>query len=101
LPVVDADGVDVRFPGLMSLVRDLRAMAGTNILAGRSRRPIGRIGLAAALADFAEDAEGGKTAERFELLYLLGWAPSPDQPRPARRGSATASLGEALKGGSA
>ena len=27
--------------------------------------------------------------ERFELVYLTGWAPSPDQPRPAKRGSAT------------
>ncbi|MEA3064868.1 MAG: hypothetical protein QOJ27_1314 [Sphingomonadales bacterium] len=95
LPVVDTQPVDVRFPGLLALVRDLRAMGATNILAQRSRRPIGRHGLAAAIADF-EDGEG-KTAERFEILHLLGWAPSPDQPKPARRGSATVSLAEALK----
>ncbi len=46
-----------------------------------------------AFAGFAEDADSdGKTPERFEMLYLSGWAPSPDQPKPARRGSATASL---------
>jgi SAM-dependent methyltransferase len=98
LPVADSWGVDIRFPHLMALVRDLRAVAGTNILANRSRRPIGRAGLAAAIADFAAEAgAGGKTAERFEVVQMLGWAPSPDQPRPARRGSATASLAEALR----
>jgi SAM-dependent methyltransferase len=98
LPVADSWGVDVRFPDLLALVRDLRAMGGTNVLASRSRRPIGRLGLAAAIADFAAAAgPDGKTAERFEILHLLGWAPSPDQPEPARRGSATASLTEALR----
>jgi SAM-dependent methyltransferase len=95
LPVVDAQGVDVRFSTLLDLVRDLRAMGGTNILAERSRRPLGRHALAAAIADF--DEPGGRTSERFEILHLLGWAPAPSQPRPARRGSGTVSLAEALK----
>ena len=98
LPVVDGEEVTVRFGTLARLVADLRAMAATNVLAVRSRRPFGRSGLAAAAARFAADAEAdGKTAETFQLLYLSGWAPSPDQPRPARRGSATASLAEALR----
>jgi SAM-dependent methyltransferase len=95
LPVVDAQPVDVRFSALLDLVRDLRAMGGTNLLAARSRRPLGRRALAAAIADFEEGE--GKTTERFEILHLLGWAPSPDQPRPARRGSGTVSLAAALK----
>ena len=98
LPVADTHGVDVRFPDLFALVRDLRAMGATNLLAARSRKPIGRFGLAAAAAEFAANADpDGKTAERFEILQLLGWAPSPDQPKPARRGSATVSLADALK----
>ncbi|HEX8571492.1 MAG TPA: methyltransferase domain-containing protein [Allosphingosinicella sp.] len=95
LPVVDVQPVEVRFPSLMHLVRDLRAMAATNLLAERSRRPLGRHGLAAAIADFEEGE--GKTTERFEILHLLGWAPSPSQPKPARRGSGTVSLAQALK----
>lgn len=95
LPVVDAQPVDVRYRSLMDLVRDLRAMGATNILAARSRRPLGRHGLAAAIADF--ESAGDKTTERFEILHLLGWSPSPDQPRPAPRGSGTVSLAEALK----
>src|SRR5687768_5064218 len=80
LPVADAHGFDVRFPSLSALVADLRAMGATNMLAGRSRRPLGRAALAAAEADFAARADpGGKTAERFEIVYLSGWAP----PAPA------------------
>lgn len=100
LPVADGEAVTVRFASLSRLVGDLRAMGGTNALASRSRRPFGRTGLAAAMAAFAAEAEpDGKTAERFEIVYLTGWAPSPDQPQPARRGSATASLAQALKRG--
>jgi SAM-dependent methyltransferase len=98
LPVVDGETVTVRYGGLQRLVADLRAMGATNALASRSRRPLGRTGYAAAIADFAARADpDGRTAERFEILYLIGWAPSPDQPQPARRGSATASLADALR----
>lgn len=97
LQVADSEPVEVRFPSLMGLVRDLRAMGSTNILTARSKVPIGRRGLAAAIADFETNAEAdGKTVERFEIVYLTGWSPSPDQPQPARRGSATASLAEVL-----
>jgi SAM-dependent methyltransferase len=98
LPVADGEGFDVRFTGLMPLVRDLRAMGATNVLATRSKRPLGRYALAAAMAAFEADADpDGKTAERFEIVHVLGWAPSPDQPKPARRGSGTVSLAQALK----
>jgi SAM-dependent methyltransferase len=98
LPVVDGETVTVRFSSLPRLVADLRAMGATTVLRSRSRRPIGRMGYAAAMADFAGQADpDGKTGERFEIVYLIGWAPAPDQPRPARRGSATASLADALK----
>jgi NADH dehydrogenase [ubiquinone] 1 alpha subcomplex assembly factor 5 len=98
LPVVDAETVTVRFSSFARLVADLRAMGATNILASRSRRPFGRMGYAAAAADFADRADpDGKTGERFEIVYMIGWAPAPDQPRPARRGSAPASLADALK----
>lgn len=98
LPVADSETVTIRFPSLPSLVADLRAMGATNMLASRNRRPLGRLGLAAAQADFGVDSDpDGKTQEVFEIVYLIGWAPSPDQPRPARRGSADASLATALK----
>lgn len=98
LQVADSSAVEVRFSSLARLVRDLRAMGATNILRARSPKPIGRFGLAAAIGDFQGEAEeDGKTVERFEIIYLTGWSPSPDQPQPARRGSGTASLAAALR----
>ena len=98
LPVADADGVDVRFSSLGGLIADLRGMGATNLLAARARAPLGRDALAAAWSTFASGADpDGKVPERFEILHLLGWAPSPDQPKPARRGSGSVSLSEALK----
>ena len=98
LQVADSSTVEVRFSNLFRLVGDLRIMGATNILRARSRTPIGRFGLGAAIEDFSSKAdEDGKTVERFEIIYLTGWSPSPDQPQPARRGSATASLAAALR----
>ncbi|CAA9539998.1 MAG: SAM-dependent methyltransferase, BioC-like [uncultured Sphingomonadaceae bacterium] len=98
LPVADAVSIEVRFTNLLSAVRDVRAMGATNILASRSRVPLSRFSLAAAMTRFGERADAdGKTAERFEIIHLIGWAPAPDQPKPAQRGSATVSLADALR----
>jgi SAM-dependent methyltransferase len=98
LQVADSRSVTVRFSSLLRLVRDLRAMGATNVLQSRSESPFSRASLAAAIATFEADADAdGKTAEHFEIVYLTGWSPSSDQPQPAKRGSATASLAEALR----
>jgi len=94
LPVADAETLAVRYPSLATLVADLRGLAAANLLLARDRRPFGRIGLAAATADFEE--EGG-TVERFEVIHLAGWAPAPGQPAAAPRGSGSISLADALK----
>jgi SAM-dependent methyltransferase len=100
LPVADVETLRARYAGLGRLFKDLRGMATTNLLV--DRRPLGRETLARAAAAFAEAAaEDGRTTERFEIMFLTGWAPSPDQPQPARRGSATTSLAAALKAGKA
>ncbi len=97
LPVVDSDAIIIRFPNLQTLVADLRSMGATNTLSARSRLPVRRFGLSAAKADFASAADqDGKTAETFEIIYMIGWAPSPDQPLPARRGSGAQSLASIL-----
>jgi hypothetical protein len=72
-------------------------MAATNILAGQ-RLPLTRRRLAAIAESFAARTDSdGRLRERFELVFMTGWSPGPDQPQPARRGSATASLAAALK----
>lgn len=96
LPVADVERLDVRYAGLGRLLDDLRGSANANVLA--DRQPLRRDTLASAAAEFARRAApDGRTAERFDILFVTGWAPSPDQPQPARRGSATTSLAAALR----
>lgn len=97
MPVADGDSLTVRYSSLFTLLTDLRGMGASNILASRpphmTREQLGR-----AAAAFAEAADAdGKTAERFAMIYMSGWAPDDSQPRPARRGSATVSLADALR----
>ncbi|THD36807.1 MAG: SAM-dependent methyltransferase [Sphingomonas sp.] len=95
LPVADSEALTVRYPDLFRLIADLRGMAASNVLRGRV--PLTRATIAAAASAFAGHADpDGRVSERFEIVFLTGWAPSSDQPKPAKRGSATASLASAL-----
>ena len=75
IPVVDVDRVQVGYSSLGRLVRDLRAMGGTNILTKRSRQPLGRAAVAAAAQAFAAAGDRDRTTEVFEILHFAGWKP--------------------------
>lgn len=94
LQVADGERLETRYRSFASLIADLRGSANTSLLRGPA---LTRRQYAAAAAAFEGSAADGRVTEIFELVYLIGWSPGPDQPRPARRGSATASLAEALK----
>jgi hypothetical protein len=97
LPVADGEALDARYRSLDGLLADLRFGAQGSVLAG-SRPPLGRMQAAAAHGVFLGQADpDGRVTETFEIVYLIGWAPDASQPRPARRGSAVASLAAALK----
>ncbi|PZQ36736.1 MAG: SAM-dependent methyltransferase, partial [Phenylobacterium zucineum] len=97
LPVADVDRLTVRYSGLPALVRDLRAMGETNVLAGPIR-PLNRAILTRAASLYAERyAEvDGRIPATFEIIHLAGWAPHMSQPQPLKRGSAKVRLAEAL-----
>jgi hypothetical protein len=96
LPVVDVEALTVRYAALPGLVRDLRAAGLTSRLTP-APLPLTRAEAAHIAAAFAEGADSdGRIAEQFRIIHFSGWAPHPDQPRPARRGSGTASLIDAL-----
>jgi SAM-dependent methyltransferase len=98
LPVVDVDTVTVRYPHMLKLMADLRAMGETNVLLERPRSPLSRRVLARAGELYAERfaAPDGRLSATFEIITLTGWAPHPDQQRPLRPGSAKARLADAL-----
>lgn len=97
LQVADGERLNVGYGDPMRLIADLRGMGQTNILRNRSRAAPGQAWLAALFDRFAAEADAdGRIRETFDLIYLTGWAPDASQPKPARRGSATASMAAAL-----
>lgn len=87
LPVADLDMMRVRYGDWRSVAADIRDAGIGNALAGPRRYP-GRAMLARLDAEWRQRADdAGKVEESFAHLFVSGWAPSPDQPKPAKRGS--------------
>ncbi len=98
LTVADGERLAVRYSSPFRLFADLRGMAMTNMLKDRHPPAFGRERLGALVGAMAEQADGdGKLPESFELIFMTGWAPSPDQPKPARRGSGRQSLTDVFR----
>lgn len=92
LPVADSDVVPVRYGDWRTIVRDVRDAGVGNALAG-PRAYVGKEWpkrLDAAWQRQSDD--NGKLAEQFAHIFLSGWTPAPNQPKPAARGSGTVSL---------
>ena len=99
LPVADSDQLRLKYSSLERLIADIRDVGGSNIMSGRLH-PLRRDVYDDILSLFgAQAGPGGKFAESVTLLYLCAWAPHPDQPKPARRGSGQVSLTTTLSGG--
>ena len=101
LPVADRDVVIVRYDSAFELMRDLKAMGASNMLADRERKPMRRDLLLAAAETYQRrfaDPDG-RIRATFEIVSLSGWAPHESQQRPAARGSAQTSLADFLSSG--
>jgi len=98
MPVADAERLTVTYESPLHLMRELRAMGETNILAERHRGAMPRGVLARACEIYAEShaLPDGRVPASVEIVYLTGWAPAEGQPRPLRPGSAKARLADAL-----
>ncbi|MDR1827067.1 MAG: class I SAM-dependent methyltransferase [Methylobacteriaceae bacterium] len=99
LSVSDHDEVSVRYPDVFHLMTDLRAMGGGNALIGRSRKPLRRTTLMRMAQVYAErfsDADG-RIRATFDIIWLIGWAPDPSQPKPLRPGQFTVRMEDAVK----
>ena len=73
-------------------------MGETSAFTSRDAPALTRAILLRAMEIYAQrfaDADG-RVRATFEFVTLSGWAPSPDQPKPKRPGSATVRLADAL-----
>jgi SAM-dependent methyltransferase len=98
LPVTDVERVTVRYDSAFDLMRDLRRMGATNPLVARRRAPLRRQTLLQMADIYARRfADGdGRIRATFDIVWLAGWAPHPDQQQPLKPGSAKTRLADAL-----
>jgi NADH dehydrogenase [ubiquinone] 1 alpha subcomplex assembly factor 5 len=94
LPVADAEELPLAYRTPMALLSDLRDAGETNAVLARDARVPPRGLLPMALARLATEAQDIRPVLR--LLTVTGWAPHESQSKPARPGSATARLADAL-----
>jgi SAM-dependent methyltransferase len=98
LPVTDVERVTVRYSTVFDLMHDLRRMGAANTLVARRRVPLRRMTLMRMADIYARrfaDADG-RIRTTFDIVWLSGWAPHPNQQQPLRPGSAKARLADAL-----
>jgi SAM-dependent methyltransferase len=98
LPVTDLERVTVRYGSAFDLMHDLRRMGATNPLIARRRIPVRRATLMRMAEIYAERFadRDGRIRATFDLVWLSGWGPHPDQQQPLKPGSARARLADAL-----
>ncbi len=99
LPVADLDRTMVRYPDAVALIHEIRELGLSNVLAGRSRTPVSRRLLGAAVNHYQDnfaDADG-RVRATLEVAWITGWAPHESQQKPLKPGSAKARLADALK----
>jgi SAM-dependent methyltransferase len=99
LPVTDVDRIVVRYDSAFGLMHDLRRMGATNILVERRRIPTRRATMLRMAEIYSErfaDPDG-RVRATFDVIWLSGWAPHENQPKPLKPGSAKVSLAEAVR----
>lgn len=97
LPVADRDSLIIRYSNLFDMVSDIRDCGLGNSLSARTPA-YNKASLYRAIEKWSDlQEDDGKVSEHCELIHFNGWAPSPDQPKPAQRGSGKMSLADALK----
>lgn len=101
LPVADLLPQRASYRDLPHLAHDLRAMGEGNAMAARLRHSTKAQVFAHANAIMAahhsDRDDPSRIAVTFDLVFLTGWAPAPNQQKPLRPGSAQKSLADALE----
>ncbi|XP_047916913.2 arginine-hydroxylase NDUFAF5, mitochondrial isoform X1 [Anser cygnoides] len=95
---VDTDEIQVNYPGLFEIMEDLQGMGESNC--SWNRKPLlHRDTMLAAAAIYREmyGNSDGTVPATFQIFHMIGWKFHESQAKPARRGSATVSLGDLAK----
>lgn len=99
LPVADLDRTMVRYPDAVALIHEIRELGLSNNLVGRSRTPVSRRLMGAAVNHYQQHFADpdGRVRATVDVAWITGWAPHESQQQPLKPGSARARLADALK----
>ena len=111
LTTIDVDEITVNYPSVFELMADLRAMGESNAIFGRYSIYYSLIYLNNRKSSISKDllmatnetykAIYGQKNEKdgsiyipatFQIIYMIGWKPHENQPKPLKRGTAKHSL---------
>ena len=97
LPVADKTTTNVTFSSLRHLIGELRAMGETSSLSARPRHATKRALFEKTQALYEQHfSDESRLRATFDMVFLTGWAPSANQPKPLMPGSAKTRLADAL-----
>lgn len=92
---VDIDEIQVNYPGIFEVMEDLQGMGESNCAWSR-KSMLHRDTMLAAAAIYKEmyGNQDGSVPATYQVLYMIGWKPHESQAQPAKRGSASISMGD-------
>ncbi|KAF0190740.1 MAG: malonyl-CoA O-methyltransferase [Gammaproteobacteria bacterium] len=85
-PVMDVEHFTLTYPDVMHLMRDLKAIGGHNVTAGRAHGLTGPRRLKAMTAAYEQFRRDGLLPATYEVVYGHTWAPEISANRPAPGG---------------
>jgi SAM-dependent methyltransferase len=99
LPVVDLDRTIVRYPDAIALIHEIRSLGLSNVMTGRSRKPVTRNLLGEAISIYQQkfSDDDGRIRATIEVAWATAWSPHESQQKPLKPGSAKFRLADALK----
>lgn len=99
LPVADSELLTLTYANPLALLRDLKQMGEGNALHAQEKGVLPRALIPAMCDHYVQHFANadGRVRASIELVTLTAWAPHESQQKPARRGSGTVHLRDALR----
>jgi malonyl-CoA O-methyltransferase len=87
-PVLDVDRLELAYPDVLALMRDLKAIGAHNVTAGRPRNLAGRGRLARVAAAYERERRASGLPATWEVIYGASWGAAGRHAAPAHSGIA-------------
>ncbi len=99
LPVIDSEIITLTYSDPLALLRELQSLGETNALIEQHKGMTGKSFWPQVFEHYQRHYtdERGRVKATLELVFMTAWAPHDSQQQPAKRGSGTVKLADALR----